>query len=39
LPDAERAALLARVDELLARHAVETVEQPLRTTIQIARRI
>lgn len=38
-PDAERAALLARVDALLARHGVETVDQPLRTTIQVARRL
>jgi SAM-dependent methyltransferase len=39
LPDAERTALLARVDHLLARHGVEAVDQPLRTTIQVARRL
>lgn len=39
LPDAERTALLARVDALLARHGVEAVDQPLRTTIRVMRRL
>lgn len=39
LPDADRAALLERVDALMARHGVEAVDQPLRTTIHRAVRI
>jgi len=39
LPDAERAAVLARVGDALAHHGVETLELPLRTTVWTARRV
>jgi hypothetical protein len=39
LPPAERAALLERVDALLARHRVEDLDLPLRTEIWTARRL
>jgi SAM-dependent methyltransferase len=35
----ERTALLARVDALLARHGVDAVDVPLRTTVWTARRL
>jgi SAM-dependent methyltransferase len=37
LPDAERAAVLARVDELLARHGVGEVAAPVTVGISVAR--
>jgi SAM-dependent methyltransferase len=39
LPDAERRALLARVDALLGKHGVEALDVPLRTGIWTARRL
>jgi SAM-dependent methyltransferase len=39
LPEAQRAALLGQVDGLLARHGVEALELPLRTTVWTARRL
>jgi SAM-dependent methyltransferase len=39
LPDAERSAVLARVDELLARHGVERVDAPVKVAISVARAI
>jgi SAM-dependent methyltransferase len=39
MPEAEREALLRRVDDLLASHGVEAIEQPLRTTAWLARRL
>ena len=39
LPEAERAALLADVDALLARHDVVEQDVPLRTTVWTARRL
>ena len=39
LPEAERAAFLADVDALLARHGVTAVDVPLRTTVWTARRL
>jgi hypothetical protein len=38
LPDAERRALLARVDGLLRAHGVEVVDVPIRTMIWTALR-
>jgi SAM-dependent methyltransferase len=38
LPDAERRALLARVDALLGAHGVEALDVPLRTAVWTARR-
>ncbi|HWI73028.1 MAG TPA: class I SAM-dependent methyltransferase [Baekduia sp.] len=39
LAPVDRDALLARVDALLARHGVEELDVPLRTTVWIARRL
>lgn len=39
LPPVERRALLERVDALLARHGAEAVDQPLVTTLWLARRL
>jgi SAM-dependent methyltransferase len=39
LPDAERRALLTRVDELLRAHGVEELDVPLRTMVWTARRL
>jgi SAM-dependent methyltransferase len=39
LPEAERAALLERVDALFGRHGVTELDVPLRTTVWTARRV
>jgi len=39
MPAGERAALLGRVDALLRRHGIATLDIPLRTTVWLARRL